>query len=249
MNDHKLLTINQIAKLFGISVRTLHYYDEIGLLTPAQTNNTGYRLFDDNNIIRLHQILFFKELGIKLKDIKEIIDAPSFDHRETLKKQREMLGVKKMKIENLIRLLDDTIAEDCNGYNLTDYNEKVIKWIKEYKEIVKEYGSTTEVKEFEEKQKNKVGSWENLDKTAGEIFNQFSLLMNHPVYNIQVQRLVQDWQIYISNNFFMCSNEMLLTLGDMYVTCKKYADYFDNICVGLNSFIYEAIQYYCSEKV
>lgn len=122
-----MITISQVAALTGISIRTLQYYDEIGLLKPSELTPSGYRLYNDKTLQRLQQILFFKELGFKLKDINEILQKPDFDRIETFKKQKELLLLKRNRTDKLIQLLSRLEkGEQCMSFkefDLSDYIE------------------------------------------------------------------------------------------------------------------------------
>lgn len=118
-------TISQIAELTGISTRTLQYYDEIGLLKPSKLTPSGYRLYDDEALQKLQQILFFKELGFQLKEIKEILQKPDFDKINAFKKQKELLLLKRNRTDRLIQLLNRLEkGEPCMSFkefDLSDY--------------------------------------------------------------------------------------------------------------------------------
>ncbi len=118
-------TISQIAELTGISTRTLQYYDEIGLLKPSKLTGSGYRLYDDEALQKLQQILFFKELGFQLKEIKEILQEPDFDKIKAFKKQKELLLLKRNRTDRLIQLLNRLEkGEQCMSFkefDLSDY--------------------------------------------------------------------------------------------------------------------------------
>ena len=105
-------TVKEISELTGISVRTLHYYDEIGLLKPTQKSDAGYRLYDDKALETLQQILFFREFDIPLKQIRSLMENPSLDRNQILRMQREMLVAKKDRIERLISSVDDALKGD-----------------------------------------------------------------------------------------------------------------------------------------
>lgn len=139
-------TTSQVAKLTNVSVRTLQYYDEIGLLKPSETTPSGYRLYNDEALQTLQQILFFKELGFKLKDIRDILQKPDFDRIAAFKKQKELLLLKRNRTDRLIQLLDRLEkGENCMSFkefDLSDY----INALEEFKkqntnEVIKYWGS------------------------------------------------------------------------------------------------------------
>lgn len=118
-------TISQVARLTGVSIRTLQYYDEIGLLKPSELTTAGYRMYDDNALQILQQILFFKELGFPLKEIKEILEKPDFDRIAAFKKQKELFLLKRDRLDRLIQLLERLEkGEPCMSFkefDLSDY--------------------------------------------------------------------------------------------------------------------------------
>lgn len=139
-------TISQVAELTGVSTRTLQYYDEIGLLKPSELTQSGYRLYNDGALQKLQQILFFKELGFKLKEINEILQKPDFDKIATFKKQKELLLLKRNRTDRLIQLLDRLEkGEQCmrfKEFDLSDY----IKALEDFKanntnEVLTHFGS------------------------------------------------------------------------------------------------------------
>ncbi len=107
-------TVKEISNITGISVRTLHYYDEIGLLKPTDKSDAGYRLYDDKALEQLQQILFFREFDIPLKEIKAVMENPALDRNHILKMQREMLLTKIKRMEHLITGIDDILKGDKN---------------------------------------------------------------------------------------------------------------------------------------
>ena len=139
-------SISQVAKLTGISTRTLQYYDEIGLLKPSETTDSGYRLYDDDALQELQQILFFKELGFQLKEIKEILQRPDFDRIIAYKKQKELLMLKRNRTDRLIQLLERLEkGEQCMSFKEFDLTE-YISALEDFKsnqteEVIKHWGS------------------------------------------------------------------------------------------------------------
>lgn len=152
-------TISQVAELTGISTRTLQYYDEIGLLKPSELTQSGYRLYDDEALQKLQQILFFKELGFKLKEIKEILQKPDFDRIKAFKKQKELLLLKRNRTDRLIQLLSRLEkGEQCMSFkefDLSDY----IHALEDFKsnqteEVIRHWGSVENFDMFIQKLKN-----------------------------------------------------------------------------------------------
>lgn len=114
------MRVKEVADLVGISVRTLHHYDEIGLLTPGETTESGYRLYSNEDLEMLQQILFFKELGFPLKKIKEIINNPSFNREEALMLHRKMLVEKRSRLDKVIATIDKTIQHTKGEIQMTN---------------------------------------------------------------------------------------------------------------------------------
>lgn len=157
-------TVNEVSKLTGISVRALHYYDEIGLLKPTEISEAGYRLYDDEALEVLQQILFFRELDMPLKDIKVIIENPDLEKTQLLNSQRKMLVLKKERLERIIASIDDILKGDnkmdFEVFSKDDieqmYDAIVKNMTDEQREIfIKEYGS---IEQFEKHFKENAAS-------------------------------------------------------------------------------------------
>ena len=161
-----MMTVNEVSKLTGVSIRTLQYYDTIGLLLPTGYTESGYRLYDDTAMERLQQILLFKELEFPLKEIKQIIDAPNFDRDKALSQQIKLLTMKKEHLEGLI---DFARKIKMTGVKKMDFQvfdtTKMDAYAKQAKE---QWGQTDEYKEYEEKRKGQSVdvqkmAWQNLE--------------------------------------------------------------------------------------
>ena len=202
------MTVNDISKLTGVSIRTLQYYDTIGLLKPNGHKEAGYRLYDDKALERLQQILLFKELEFPLREIKWIIDAPNYDRNKALEQQIELLTMKKEHLENLINF-----ARGIKGIGVKYMDFKVIdtRKIDEYTKRAKEqWGQTAEYKEFEEKTKN----WTKDDEAAVanefmQIFVEFGKMKEMNPADEPVQLQVRKLQDYITEHFYTCSDKVL----------------------------------------
>ena len=172
-----MMTVKEISELTGISVRTLHYYDEIGLFTPTEKSEAGYRLYDDKALEDLQQILFFREFDIPLKEIKAVMENPDLDRNQVLQMQRNMLVAKKTRMERLISSIDDILKGenkmDFAVFSKTEMEEMFQAMLEHMPEDMKElslreFGSIEQWKEHymevvsrEEMQKNyaKVVEW------------------------------------------------------------------------------------------
>ena len=140
-----MMTVNEVSKLTGVSIRTLQYYDQIGLLNPAEYTESGYRLYDDAALEKLQQILLFRELEFPLKDIKEIINRSDFDKKKALEQQIGLLELKKEHIENLLNLCKYLKSRGVRRLDFTAFDSSKLD---EYSKKAKEqWGQTPAYKE------------------------------------------------------------------------------------------------------
>lgn len=183
----KMKTVSQVAKLTGISIRTLQYYDEIGLLKPSELTSSGYRLYDDETLQTLQQILFFKELGFQLKEIKEILEKPDFDKITAFKKQKELLLLKRNRIDRLIQLLSRLEkGEQCMSFKEFDLSE-YIAVLEDFKNnntdnVVKYWGNIKNFDMFIQKIKD---DEEEVAKTAIAQFGSIENFTESMKYNLE----------------------------------------------------------------
>ena len=238
-------TVNEVSKLTGISVRTLHHYDEIGLLKPTSVTEAGYRLYDDTSLERLQHILLFKELQFPLKDIKAILDSSDFDRNKALEQQIELLTMKKEHLENLI-----TFARGIKllGVRYMDFSAFDTKKLDEYAAQAKEsWGKTEAYKEFEEKSKNWTEETTgNIAKDMMLLFVEFGQMKDLDPANEEVQAQVKKLQEYITKNFYNCTNQILSGLGQMYACGGEFTENIDSYGgEGTAEFTNKAIQIYC----
>lgn len=239
-----MMTVNEVSKLTGVSIRTLQYYDTIGLLKPSGYTASGYRLYDDTALERLQQILLFKELEFPLKEIRRILDSPDFDRDKALSQQIELLTMKKEHLENLI-LFARKIK--TSGVNKMDFNVFNTAKMDEYARQAKEqWGQTAAYREYEEKTKNQSSetqkaAWKNLML----IFVAFGKIKDKEPDNEEVQLLVKQLQDYISEHFYQCSDEILKGLGKMYASGGEFTENIDKAGdAGTTAFVAKAIEVY-----
>lgn len=241
-------TVNEVSKLTGISVRTLHHYDEIGLLKPTSVTEAGYRLYDDTALERLQHILLFRELQFPLKDIKEILDSPDFDRNKALEQQIELLTMKKEHLENLI-----LFARGIKflGVRYMDFSAFDTKKMDEYAAQAKEsWGKTEAYKEFEEKSKSWTKETEkNLEVEVMSLFVEFGEMKDLDPADPKVQAQVKKLQDYFTENFYNCTNQILSGLGRMYAGGGDFTESIDRVGgQGTAEFTHKAIEIYCGKK-
>lgn len=221
-----MMTVNEVSRLTGVSIRTLQYYDTIGLLPPAGYTEAGYRLYDDSALERLQQILLFKELEFPLKEIKTIMDAPDFDRSRALEQQIELLTMKK---EHLEMLIDFARKIKTTGVHKMDFSVFDTTKMNEYSKKAKaQWGQTSEYKEYEENAQNQSPdtqkmAWKNLML----IFVEFGKLRDKEPGDPEVQLQVKKLQDYISEHFYKCSNEVLKGLGALYSAGGEFTENID----------------------
>lgn len=242
-----MMTVNEVSKLSGVSIRTLQYYDSIGLLKPSQYTESGYRLYDDTALERLQQILLFKELEFSLTDIKEIIDAPNFDKSKALEQQIELLLLKKEHIENLIIFARGIKMIGVKHMDFTVFNTKKLD---EYSKQAKEHwGQTPAYQEFEEKTKDLTDAQKNdtmLNFTL--IFAEFGKLKEEDAASEAAQLQVKKLQDFITKHFYNCTKEILSSLGKMYTCNGEFTENIDSYGgKGTAEFAAKAIEIYCQQ--
>lgn len=238
-------TVNEVSKLTGVSIRTLQYYDKIGLLKPTKYTESGYRLYDDTALERLQQILLFRELEFPLKEIKEILSSPDFNRNKALEQQITLLTMKKEHLENLI---DFARGIQFIGVKTMDFSVFDTKKIDEYAKQAKEqWGKRPEYKEFEQKSLKRSDEEEQaIMKEFMQIFAEFGELRNDKPESSEAQNQVKKLQEYISQNFYQCSKDILFQLGQMYAGGGEFTVNIDRFGgEGTAEFAAEAIRIYC----
>ena len=238
------MQIKEFAEFAGVSVRTLHYYDEIGLLKPAYIDKvSGYRIYDEKSFIRMQEILFYREIDFSLRSIVEILSSPNYDKKDALKEQKKLLILKKERLERLLIVIDDAV-EGENVMKAFDNSE-----FEKYKSEVKErWGETDAYKEHSEKTKNySKDKWNGLAGEMDAIIAEFALCMEKQEKpdSVEVQNLVKKLQNHITENYYRCTNEILAGLGQMYIADERFMDNIDKHTNGTANFINEAINVYC----
>ncbi|HEM5297072.1 TPA: MerR family transcriptional regulator [Streptococcus suis] len=237
-------TVKQVSQLTGLTVRTLHHYDQIGLLKPAFVAENGYRYYNQENLARLQEILLFRELEFPLKDIQQLLDVTEVNRQQVLRDHVALLELKRERLDRIIshaRLLIE------KGGEIMDFHAFDSSQLEAYKAEVKDrWGQSPAYAEFEERydaSKDRVFAQE-----MQAIFEDFgkmqSLEASHPDVQVQVATL----QAYITENFYPCTKEILQNLGLMYVEDERFTVNIDRAGgSGTATFVSQAIAVYCQE--
>lgn len=213
--DNNLKTVHEVSRITGVSIRTLHHYDKIGLLPPAAFTESGYRLYDDTSLKRLQSIMMLRELEFPLAEIHTIIDSPAFDQTKALEEQIVLLELKREHLDNLIKYAKKLKLKGDRAMSFEAFDKRRID---SYREFAKEaWGDTDAYKEYEKKSKG----YTDLDQRRiaeglMDIFYEFGDMKTMDPGNPDVQKQVEKLQKYITENYYTCTDEILLGLGEMY---------------------------------
>ena len=240
-----MLTVRDVSKLTGVSVRTLHYYDAIGLLSPAVTTAAGYRLYDDTSLARLQQILLFRELEFPLRDIRRILDSPGFDREEALTEQIRLLTLKKEHVEALISYARQIRSKEGQNMDFKVFDTAKLEGYKA--EAKKKWGGTAAYREYETKAADySAEKQQALAADMMDIFREFGQNREKSPADPEAQALVKKLQAFISANYYSCTGEILAGLGQLYAAGGEMTDNIDAAGgKGTAEFAARAIAEYC----
>ena len=240
-------TVNQIAKQTGVSVRTLHHYDAIGLLKPTEITEAGYRLYDADALERLYLIIVYRELGFSLKQISGILDAPDFDRNRALEEQISLLDQKREQLQNRITFARGLKLTGVNNMNFKDFDHKKLD---DYSAQAKAmWGKTDAYREFEQKSKGRSKEAEkDLGNNLMDLFTNLGTLRDQDPGSDAVQTWVSQLQDFISVHYYTCTKPILKGLGEMYAGGGSMMENIDKAGgAGTGAFAKAAIDIFCAE--
>ena len=238
-------TVHEVAELSGVSVRTLHHYDAIGLLKPTEITEAGYRLYDDRALKRLQSILLFRELQFPLKEIKGILDSPGFDEKAAIRQQIEMLRMQKERLEGLIAFAESLESKGVHNMNFNAFDSRKLQ---QYAAEAKEkWGNTAAWQESKQKAAGKTSAQkQSMADGLMEKFAQLGAMGAVAPESAEAQAWVKSLQEYITANYYTCTKEILSGLGQMYPADERFRE---NIDVaggeGTAELAGKAIEIYC----
>lgn len=252
----KQYAVNKLAKLAGVSVRTLHYYDQIGLLTPSVRTSAGYRLYSEAELLRLQQILFYRELDVELKEIGNILDDPGFDLVHALESHRQMLLSKKSRIEALVATVEKTIFHLKNKVNMNAEDlyaglpkEQAEAWRREAKEKWPDQVAHAE-KQLLTMDKESYRQLQEGFKANGEILASLAAAGLDPASD-QVQQEIAVHYRYILQFWGKAGNQAAAYkgLGDLLAGDERYTQVNGAANPALGKFMQQAIHIYAERKL
>ena len=210
-----MMTVHEVSKISGVSIRALHHYDHIGLLPATEVTEAGYRLYDEAALERLQHILLFKALEFPLKDIKEILDSPDFDRSKALEQQIHLLELRKEHLQNLIDLARGIKAIGVKHMSFEAFDTRKID---EYAERAKaSWGSTDAYKEYEKKSAGRTEeTQQKLNVEMMNIFAEFGKIKDMAPDCEEAVALARKLQDHITEHYYTCTDKILLGLGAMY---------------------------------
>ena len=239
-------TVKEVSRIAGVSVRTLHHYDAIGLLKPAKVTDAGYRLYDDAALGRLQNILLFRELRFSLKEIKAILDSPDFDPAAALEQQIRLLELQRQHIGDLI---DFARALQKKGAFSMDFKAFDTQEMEQYKaEARARWGGGEAYREFA--QKEAAGAdFAKSGRELMELLAGFGALRQLPPDAPAVQEKGAGLQAFLTEHYYACTREILCGLGQMYTEDERFRRNIDQAGgEGTAAFVRQAIEVYCAKN-
>ncbi|MDP2622897.1 MAG: MerR family transcriptional regulator [Actinomycetota bacterium] len=243
------LTVGEISRLAGVTIRALHHYDAIGLVVPTERTEAGYRLYGDREVARLQEVLFFRELGFGLDEIKEIVERPEYDRTSALARQRELLEAKGERLLRMIDAVDAAVDAERRGIRMN--KEEMLEVFGDFdpaeyvEEVRKRWGGTEAFAESNRRvARYTKQDWERLGAEAAAINEAFIALMDGgtPADSPEAMDAAERHRAHITKWFYECSLEIHEGLGRMYVDDSRFTENIDKATPGLARYMSEAIR-------
>jgi DNA-binding transcriptional MerR regulator len=243
------LKVGEVAALAGVSVRTLHHYDRIGLLPPSERSHAGYRLYSDDDLVTLQQILFFREIGFALQEIGRIMHDPSFDRLEALRLQRRMLVDRSAQLRKMIAAVDKAI--DGMGRGTVMDRSEMFEVFGDFDparyedEVQERWGHSEAYRESARRTASyEKQDWEAMKREADEINDRLAGLLDAGVLadDPRATEVAEQHRLMMDRWFYPCSHSMHTGLGEMYVGDARFKETYEKVRPGLAHFFREAIK-------
>ncbi|MBO1004644.1 MerR family transcriptional regulator [Pseudogracilibacillus auburnensis] len=244
------MKVKEVAELVGISVRTLHYYDEIGLLKPDNITESGYRLYSERNLEQLQQILFFRELGFPLKEIRMMMENPAFSQFEALQMHKKVLLKKREHLDILIKTIDKTIAFSKGEIEMTKeerfagFNFDQDEFEQEARERWGDEAIDASKAKIANLSKNEK---RNMEEAFEEVYTKLAEVRYFPAESVEAQQAIEEWWVYL-NKIGNYTLEAFKGLGEMYISDERFTKNIDAYGEGLAQFMCDAMRVFAENN-
>lgn len=246
--DQVAYTVKAVGDLAGVSIRTLHHYDRIGLLRPASVSPAGYRLYTREDLERLQQVLFFRELGFSLQEIREIVNSPGFDRRQALLSHKRLLLDQKKRLEKLIQSVEQSIEAMERGETMNDsemFEGFDRKQLEEWRDEARQkWGAENVDESWQRASKYSKADWARIQTEGQEYTTKIAALMDRDPADPEVQQQIGRHFKLINDYFYTCTPEVFRGLGEGYVQDSRFTAFYDNVKPGLAEFMRRAMAVY-----
>lgn len=241
-------SVGQVAGFAGVTVRTLHHYDEIGLLVPSERSHAGHRRYSDDDLDRLQQILFYRELGFPLDEVAALLDDPETDPREHLRRQHELLTARITKLQEMAAAVETAMEAKKMGINLTP--EEKFEVFGDHdpdqyaEEVERRWGDTDAYKESQRRHASYTkDDWQRINDEFTAVHAHMGELLDRGVAADSAEAMdgAEEHRRFISRHHYECSYEIHTCLGEMYVTDERFTAFYEAIRPGLAVYMRDAI--------
>jgi DNA-binding transcriptional MerR regulator len=244
-------TVGEVAALAGVTVRTLHHYDELGLLSPSGRSEAGYRLYSYDDLTRLREVLTWRTLGFSLTEIAALLDDPGHDRLAALQRQRELIERELDRLGALAGAVDAAIAAHRNGTELEVTTMFDGFDPSEYEDEARERWGHTDAYRESARRAAQYGEseWQQIRREAEEIVREMVALMRagEPADGAAARTLAERHRQHISRWFYPCSTRMHRGLAEMYVADPRFTETYEREAEGLAAYVHDAIVANASE--
>ncbi|MEU9146134.1 MerR family transcriptional regulator [Streptomyces sp. NPDC048349] len=241
-------SVGQVAGFAGVTVRTLHHYDEIGLLSPGGRSRAGHRRYDDADLDRLQRILFYRELGFPLDEVAVLLDDPETDPREHLRRQHALLTDRIDRLQQMAKAVEHAMEAKKMGINLTPEEKFEVFGDHDPEQYAEEaqqrWGGTDAYAESQRRTASYTkDDWQRIQDQAADWGRRYAALMEagEPAEGERAMDLAEEHRLHISTWFYACPYEMHTCLGEMYVADERFTAFYDALKPGLALHLRDAI--------
>ncbi|WP_055701024.1 MULTISPECIES: MerR family transcriptional regulator [Streptomyces] len=240
--------VGQVAGVAGVTVRTLHHYDEIGLLVPSERSHAGHRRYSDADLDRLQQILFYRELGFPLDEVAALLDDPDTDPREHLRRQHELLTARIQRLQEMAAAVETAMEARKMGINLTP--EEKFEVFGEHdpeqyaEEVEQRWGDTEAYREAQRKAATYTkDDWKRINDEFSALHAHMGDLLDRGLAADSAEAMdgAEDHRLFITRHHYGCPLELHSCLGEMYVADERFTAFYEAIRPGLAVFMRDAI--------